>query len=114
MEYDKADWLQRAEMFLNDGRSRLGSAQSMFSQAASMANSPIPRQKDIDNLLAMSQSMATLANGFLTGAMVCIGMWENGADDGNPVINSDEQAPEETANKIDEEVLIFPTQSPTA
>ena len=106
MDYDKADWLQRAEMFLNDGRGRLGSAQGMFSQAAATANSPFPRQKDIDNLLAMSQTMATLANGFLTGAMVCVGMWENGAEV--------EQAPEETANKIDEEVLIFPTQSPTA
>lgn len=109
MEYDKASWLQRAEMFLNDGRGRLGSAQGMFSQAAAMANSPVPRQKDVDNLLAMSQSMATLANGFLTGAMVCIGMWENGA-----ALAINEQAPEEATDNGDEKILILPTQSPPA
>lgn len=101
MDYDSASWLERAEMFLNDGRVSLGNAQNMFGQASSMANSPIPRQKDVDNILAMSQFMATLANGFMSGASVCLGMHSNGAEI--------EQAREAAADSGDEKVSDFKT-----
>lgn len=72
MDYETADWGTRAKFFMNDARNHIALAGSLYNTAQNMISSPIPRQKDAENLMKMAQVLATMSQTFMTGAQVCL------------------------------------------